>query len=524
MKKVKSLTYTLISKYIQSLKFKKQKTENQILASLSSLEIDKILNFNEKYDTYNLLIDKKDLENKLSNRPEEYIPDPELLKLCGTLETTLTIEKLEVLLFDYIKKLPRPMEELISLVKQKGFSNPGTDILRATTFLQHDRKINYDENADLFCETIKKKTKVKPGYSLILIKCGNCSRESQEYRLKNNGKRHHTTCKSCGRNIEINSTSILDSTKTILKNQKKTNELLLFDSLDKKIIEIIKDNQISHSQKNIAKICQKHPSTISRHIKKLIHSRIIISISKITGIYKIASNIKKIEDEKGDIIVSTIHKFKVKTWITSGTLNANFYNNNQMRNWTKKCFDELNLKFEVNFGKRTSIVFHPTGSGGDSKEAIINAKEKTKDIIEMLEKKYEIRLAIPEFDETDIHYLNIKTDPEVYNSLRNCWSDNSHKRGLETGSAEFADFLKNLATDTMELMKQVKEQKEISQMQNEMIRFQNERINNQHLNTQDLKNTILNEIDNKLVKFEKSMASAIGAAIGEALQKHLPIY
>jgi len=80
LKKVKSLTHSLISKYIQSLKFKNKKTEIQILASLSSLKLDKILHFNENFDTYSLLIDRKDLENKISNKPEEYKADPELLK------------------------------------------------------------------------------------------------------------------------------------------------------------------------------------------------------------------------------------------------------------------------------------------------------------------------------------------------------------------------------------------------------------------------------------------------------------
>jgi len=408
------------------------------------------------------------------------------------------------------------MQELISFIKQKGFSNKSADIIKATTNLQHDRKIIWDENVDLFYAILKKKIKVKTGYSIIQIKCKNCSREPQEYKYKNNGKRHHTTCKQCGKNIEINLKTIQDTTKKVLKNEKKAKELLLFDSLDNKIIEIIKDNQISHSQKNIAKLCQKHHSTISRHITKLIHSGIIISISKITGIYKIVSDIKKLEDDDNEIkTYSTIHNFKVKTWITSGTLNANFYKENSMQNWMKKCFDEQDLKFEVNYGKRPSIVFHPTGIGNNAKEAIINAKQKAKEILDTLEKKYEIELEIPEFDEKDIDYLNIICDPELYNSLRNCWSDNSHKRGLEFGSAEFADYVKNLGDTTKTLVDQVNDQKE-------MIGIQKERIDNQqHLNVQDLTNTILNEIDNKLAIFEKSMAVAIGSAIGDALQKYL---
>ena len=519
MKKAKTLPYSVILKYIQSLNFNKRKTEVQILSSLTSLESDKFLKYNDNYDSYSLLIKIKDLENEISNQPKDYAHNPDLIKYCDTLDTELKIEKLERLLLEQIKKIPSTINDLIVFIKQKGFTNPEQDIITAITNLELNNKIIYNEGVNLFSTPEEKKKKQKKQINIVQIKCPNCPGK-QNYRYKNNGKRHHTTCKQCGRNIEVNSKTIWDPSKELKEEKEVSKQILFLDSLDQKIIEIIKNNQISHAQKNIAKLCQKDPSTISRHIKKLINSGIIISISKITGIYKIASDVKKIEDKKGNINCSTIHNLMAKAWIMSGTLKANFYKEDQMTNWMKKHFNEQDLNFQVNFGKLPSIVFHPTGIGETEEDAILNAKQKTKQILSFLEQKYEIELSPPEFKEHKIHYVNITTDPEIYNALEIVWTDKSHPGALETGSKEFAKELRELLQlrdSTKLIIEQLKQQ-------NEMIQLQNERINNQDLNTQDLKNTILNEIDNKFIKFGKSMATAIGAAIGEALQKHPPTY
>lgn len=519
LKKAKTLHHLVILKYIQGLNFNKRKTEDQILASLSSLEIDKFLKYNDNYDSYSLLISVKELENEISNQPRNYASNPELIKLCGSLDSELDIGKLKDLLLKQIKKSPHSINALIGLIKQKGFTNPEKDIIAAITKLELDKKIVYDESINLFSTPEEKKKKQKKQIKIVQIKCPNCPGK-QNYRYKNNGKRHHTTCKQCSKNIEVNSKTIWDPSKELKEEKKVSKEILFIDSLDKKIIEIIKNNKISHAQKNIAKLCQKHPSTISRHIKKLINTGIIISISKITGIYKIASDVKNLEDEKGKITGSTIHNLMAKTWIMSGTLTANFYQEDQMTNWIKKHFNEQDLDFQVNFGRIPSIVFHPTGIGKTENDAILNAKKKSREICEFLEQKYELELSPPEFKEHKIHYVNITTDPEIYNALEIVWTDKSHPGALETGSKDFSKQLRELLQlrDSIKLItEQLTQQKEINLIQNE-------RINNQNLNTQDLKNTILNEIDNKLIKFEKSMATAIGAAIGEVLQKHLPIY
>lgn len=506
----------MILKYIQSLNFNKRKTEDQILASLSSLESDEFIKYNDNYDSYSLLIPVKELENEISNHSKNYTSNPELLKYCDTIKSELDLEKLEELLLKQIKIVPCSLNDLISVVKQKGFSNPDQDIISAISNLEIAKKILFDEKEDRFWVPVKTK---KKGINIIQIKCPNCP-SKQNYRYNNNGKRHHTTCKQCGKNIEVNSKTIWNPSKELKEEKKQSKQILFIDFLDQKIIEVIKNNEISHAQKNIAKICQKHPSTISRHIKKLINTGIIISISKITGIYKIASNVEKLEDEEGNKTGSTIHNLMAKTWLIGGTLNANFYNESQMNNWIKKFFDEQDLNFQVNFGKRPSLVFYPTGIGETENDAILNAKVKTKDILKHLERKYEIELSPPEFDESEVHYVNITTDPEIFDAFKTVWTDKSHPGALETGSKEFSKQLRELLQlrdSTKLITEQLKQLKEINQLQNE-------RIQEQHINTQDLKNTILNEIDNKLIKFEKSMATAIGAAIGEALQKHLPIY
>jgi len=513
LKKAKTLSYSVILKYVQGLNFSKRKTEVQILASLSSLKFDKFLKYNDNYDSYSLLIPIKELENQISDQPKIYSSNPELLKYCGTIKSKLELGKLKELLLKQIKIVPCSLNDLINVVKQKGFSNPEQDIISAISNLEMAKKLLFDEKEDRFWVPVKTK---KKGINIIQIKCSNCS-SKQNYGYKNNGKRHHTACKQCGKNIEVNSKTIYDPTKELREEKKVSKQIVFLDSLDQKIIEIIKNNKISHAQKNIAKICQKHPSTISRHIQKLINSGIIISISKITGIYQIASSVEKIEDERGNKTGSTIHNLKAKTWLMSGTLNANFYNENQMNNWMKKFFDEQDLNFQVNFGKRPSLVFYPTGMGETESDAILNAKVKTKGILEYLEKKYDIELSPPEFDENDVHYVNITTDPEIFDALKTVWTDKSHPGALETGSKEFSKQLR-------ELLQLRDSTKLIIEQQNKIIQLQNERIQEQQLNTQDLKNTILNEIDIKFNKLGKSMASAIGAAIGEALQKHLPTY
>jgi DNA-binding Lrp family transcriptional regulator len=427
---------------------------------------------------------------------------------------------LEKFLLQEIKKKAFYANEIIDLVKQRATKKgiptiPDKKIIFALTNLQHHQLIFYDENADVFWSPKEKKEKKE--FRIVQIKCPNCPSEPQNYRYNPIKNRHHTNCKACGKNIEVNSKTIWNASKELKEEKKVSKQILFLDSLDQKILEIIKNHQISHAQKNIAKLCQKHPSTISRHIKKLINAGIIISISKITGIYKIASNVEDIQDEKGKIEGDSIHNFKVKTWILSGTLNANFYKENQMKNWVKKFFDEQNLDFQVNYGKRTSLVFYPTGAGKDPEEAILNAKKKTKDILENLEHKYELELSLPEFDISEVHHVPITSDPETFEALQTVWTDKSHPGAIESSSKEFVK-------DILKLSEITKKNNELIKQQSEILRLQQEQINNQQMDTQNLKNTILNEIDNKLSKFEKSMATAIGAAIGDALQKYLPTY
>ena len=113
MKRAKTLTYSVILKYIQSLNFNKRKTEDQILASLSTLEFDEFLKYNDNYDSYSLLIPVKELENEISNQPKNYASNPELTKLCGSLNSELDIGKLKDLLLKQILKLPQTFNDLI---------------------------------------------------------------------------------------------------------------------------------------------------------------------------------------------------------------------------------------------------------------------------------------------------------------------------------------------------------------------------------------------------------------------------
>ncbi len=531
LKKAKTLSYSVILKYIQSLNFNKRKTEDQILLSLTSLQSDEFLKYNDNYDSYSLLIPVKELENEISDHPKNYANNPELLKHCGTLNSELELEKLEDLLLKQIKTFPRSLNDLINLVKQKGFSNPEQDILISVSSLQFDKKIQYDESADRFW--VPKKIEPKSERITFQLKCQHCNAEPKLYSFKKETKRKHTSCKKCGRNIEVNPKTIWDPLKEIKKSSVPTQRIVRIHDLDKKILEIIKNPGLSHMQKDIAKICQKNSSTISRHLAKLEHSGLIIRTNRNPAFYHISKSTKAMKDvaEKinTELNFATIHGRRVKCYILRGVIKTDFYNRNlKLRNNPVYYFYENGLKITLTRGKRDSLIFWPLGAGLDGDDALDNFHYKAKEILTHLEKKYDLDLSLST-------YMNLKnkdfphgvpsTGPTYdYEICRVIWSDKSHPGAIETDNKGFLDRIIDVADTFPTLINKIDQQEQ--------------QINNLKYNPSEkidafkLRDIIMDEINSKFTTFENQLtynlstkiSKAVGIAMGDALEKYLPKY
>lgn len=528
LKKAKTLPYSVILKYIQGLNFNKRKTEDQILASLSTLELDKFLKYNDNYDSYSLLISVKELENEISEQPTDYANNPELLKYCGTLNSELDIGKLEDLLLKQIKIFPRSLNDLINLVKQKGFTNPEQDIIIATTNLQLDKKIFHDESADRFF--VQKKIEPKSERIVFQLKCQHCDAEPEFHSFKKETKRKHTSCKKCGRNIEINKKTIWDPLKEIKKSTIPTQRIVRIHDLDKKILEIIKDPSLYHMQKDIAKICQKNCSTISRHLAKLENSGLVIRISKNPSFYHISKSTKATEDiaEKAntDLNFTTTHGRRVYCYLLRGTIKTNFPKNNlKFNNSPKYYFYEKGLEITLTRGKKDSLIFWPLGAGFDPDDALDNFHYKTKEILEHLETKYDLDISNPTYwnlnNKKNPHMVPASGDESDYENFREAWSDKSHEGAIETTSKEIVRKVLKVADTFPTFIKELDKQKqEVYDLKNNSL---------ERIDVFKLRDIIMDKIDSKLTIFENQLtidlstkfAEAVGFAMGDALQKYI---
>lgn len=476
--------------------------------------------------------------------------------------TDPSLTPLEQLILRQLKKAKMlSLDELINFFKEKAIQlkkQPLSEdkIIKAITNLQHiHRLIEYDPDSELFfLPFIPTKNINKKNIERIFLKCPHCNAKPEYYNFKSSTKRKHTKCKNknCNKNIEVSIKTKWDPTKIYQKTKNQqplqsSSNLIQLKDLDEMILTILRDPKLSNCQKDIAKICKKHPSTISRHLKKLEQMGLIKRISISPSFYSIIKPIKALQDlvkqTKATMNFVATHKARSKCYIIKGKDRFNpdvlniFYNvNYNFRNSRQSHFLlKDGLKVTLTEGKRSSLIFSITGYGRDSDEAMDNIHDKSKEVCQFLEQKYNLSISNPQISwnkkDANPHMVPCEIcedEISTYQTLREAWTDKSHFEAVETTSKNFIKKIMKVSDAIPSIIDEIDDLKlQVSQLQ----QGQQNQIITEILR---VKNLMMIEIDKKLkqnfkqhfkqqnIELSTSIGKAVGIALGEALEKYLP--
>lgn len=243
------------------------------------------------------------------------------------------------------------------------------------------------------------------------IICPKCSAEL-DYKPRKSQQRKRKRCKHCNKNITVNLScykSVVDNKKQRAKEKQK---LILnnfnLDELDKKIIKLIQKQKIPGelNQTKIAKILGKSQSTISRRLKKIENTNVIVSYFG-DGIksYQVTDIIKENNEE---IRYMESHRNMVSCEILSNNLivpeDLPGFRKRPMGGTKDK--PHFFIKYFVLMDKKTGdainitvytkrIVFWPTAAGKTELEMKKNLESKILLVKDLLEGKLNCSLGFP---------------------------------------------------------------------------------------------------------------------------------
>jgi len=319
----------------------------------------------------------------------------------------------------------------------------------------------------------------------MLVKCPFCKKTQQYNIYKQKVKRRRKVCIKCHKKFEIKPSVILKQKQIQTQSQTKSTldsknprdghfdsdqvdsgsfwlthghlqvdlvdnysqMTMIIDQTDQNILDLISRGLI---QAQIAARLKKSRQAISKRIKRLVKLGILIDLDTYPRFYKINPNFLKI-DKKKKLCVEC-HDVRVKLNVKSNfrqfeKFRSKIQKSVDLKHWTKKYLNINNVNFEIT---TKAIIFHLTGIGETSQDAIDNAKTKAVEVRDYLQKRFNLKLEFPIFHENQIDYTLLKIPHDNYQKLRKLWNDKSHPELLETDDSLLADSITNAIKNSIE--------------------------------------------------------------------------
>ncbi len=181
-----------------------------------------------------------------------------------------------------------------------------------------------------------------------------------------------------------------------------------------------------------------------RRIKRLVRAGIMTQVNSRPRAYTVNPACTGHGKTPGKVLAIETHNLRVKLAVKGhvaeyDAFRASIDVETKLNNWVKKHFHLEGVNFELSPG---SIVFHATGIGQNTTDAVDNAKHKAVEIRDVLESKFNLRLEFPKFLANQVHYVPLQITQQNYDKLRRVWNDQSHKDLLETDDPLLADSIK----------------------------------------------------------------------------------
>jgi hypothetical protein len=226
---------------------------------------------------------------------------------------------------------------------------------------------------------------------------------------------------------------------------------------------------IELTQNQIADKIDRHRSTVSRHVNKLIDHGLIERYDK--GVYFYKLNVHKLaeltphteaESESGETKtnVTLTHHFRVhlpisnmKSCLSYSVLKSHpdvqHIEVRQNMRGTKLDFYINDLHF---YRTERNLIFFPSGCGEDPDAAITNMKKKTMEIAHYFQQEFQAICGTPHFlsekyadgDKKGTHFVMVRDTPDKIETYKVAWTDKSHEGALESADRDFVSHILNL--------------------------------------------------------------------------------